>query len=382
MSALLEHKTQFDIQDAVSLLDFTQNHSEEYAQVICSFQECVLSNLARMKQLAGIDSPEVVDFELKASFLTRNQLSSYYLQPEVLNRILNFERFNYSVVNLFTSLNQFLDAEIARSNHKYNNIKYPYLWSASGDYFIKYDATQDTYREFHAVRLSTGVPLDFFSVNLLAIRKEDVGGTSGDEIVPYEFDAAEKITSSIQEAIDPLHAFPNGVFQLLSKFAGVILVKRILNNEYCISGTNGSYINRVVLANPELLSSSPLIDALVHECIHGFLFMVNEVDAWLPTIEEAEPYGEQFISYWSGRGLPLRSFLEAHFVWYGLLRFWEFALQHNMYSEKYALERIKLIKSGFAKVNIEAVDARLSKKLTKKLITAIHQMKSSLSINY
>jgi hypothetical protein len=379
MPTLLEQRTRFDIQTTISLLNFTQDHSEEYSQLICAFQECVLTNLARMKRLAGNDSPEVIDFEKKASCLPTEQLESYYLQPEVLNRILTFERQNHSLAHLFTGLNKFLDAEIARNTHEYDTNQYPYLWSAGGDYFIKYDAAKASFREFYANRLATGVPLDFFSINLLALTKEAVGGTPEDELASYEFDEAEKVTCLIGEAIAPLHAFPNGVFQLLSKFASVILVKRILNAEYCISATSGSYINRVVLANPELLSPSVLIDSLVHECIHGLLFMVNELEAWLPTVDEAGQYGEQFTSYWSGRGLALRSFLEAHFVWYGLLRFWEFASQHNLYSQEYAQERIELIKAGFAKVDIEAVNARLSKKLSAKLVAAIKQMKGDLT---
>jgi HEXXH motif-containing protein len=89
------------------------------------------------------------------------------------------------------------------------------------------------------------------------------------------------------------------------------------------SGSNGQYIGRVMLVNAHRQQTTveELADALVHEGIHGFLSMQERVEPW---VHDASLYTDApaVVSPWSGNPLPLRPFLQACFVWYGLTMFW------------------------------------------------------------
>ena len=63
-----------------------------------------------------------------------------------------------------------------------------------------------------------------------------------------------------------------------------------------------------------------IAEALVHEAIHSLLYMQERCHPWVP----AELYAPvpRVVSPWRGRNLALRPFLQACFVWYGILQFW------------------------------------------------------------
>jgi HEXXH motif-containing protein len=89
------------------------------------------------------------------------------------------------------------------------------------------------------------------------------------------------------------------------------------------SGSNGEYVGRVVLVNSdqERVSIEEVVDALVHEAIHGFLYMHESVEPWV--VDRSLYTDEAAIeSPWSGTLLPVRPFMQACFVWYGLAMFW------------------------------------------------------------
>ncbi|WP_189278782.1 aKG-HExxH-type peptide beta-hydroxylase [Kitasatospora griseola] len=62
------------------------------------------------------------------------------------------------------------------------------------------------------------------------------------------------------------------------------------------------------------------VDALVHEAVHGLLYMIEEQESWFT--DRAAWRTSSMRSPWSGRDLPLHSFVHACFVWFALLCFW------------------------------------------------------------
>ncbi|MFJ9696303.1 aKG-HExxH-type peptide beta-hydroxylase [Kitasatospora sp. NPDC101183] len=63
-----------------------------------------------------------------------------------------------------------------------------------------------------------------------------------------------------------------------------------------------------------------LMDAVLHEAVHGLLYMVEEQESWFT--DPAAPWASSMRSPWSGRDLPLHSFVQACFVWFALVCFW------------------------------------------------------------
>ncbi len=114
------------------------------------------------------------------------------------------------------------------------------------------------------------------------------------------------------------------------------------------SGSNGQYVGRVVLVNADVAGSpvEEVADAIVHEAIHGFLYMHECVEPWvrgysLYTDEGAIP------SPWSGNLLPVRPYMQACFVWYGLAMFWAQHIDRNVFDQKVTYELLNRALIGF-----------------------------------
>ncbi|MFD7643446.1 HEXXH motif-containing putative peptide modification protein [Kitasatospora sp. NPDC059795] len=62
------------------------------------------------------------------------------------------------------------------------------------------------------------------------------------------------------------------------------------------------------------------VDAVIHEAVHCLLYMIEEQENWFT--DQAAAWGSSMRSLWSGRDLPLHSFVHACFVWFALTCFW------------------------------------------------------------
>ena len=92
------------------------------------------------------------------------------------------------------------------------------------------------------------------------------------------------------------------------------------------SFSNKPVVGRMGLANADSdwWSISKIADAIVHEAIHALIYKIELTDSlYLDDSVEHESFTA--VSPWSGRTLPLHSFVHACFVWFGLWNFWGLA---------------------------------------------------------
>jgi hypothetical protein len=146
----------------------------------------------------------------------------------------------------------------------------------------------------------------FLSVNERAITLERLA------------DARDLAAESSGEALDAVRA--------LTK----VLVLRIDPRRSFSSGSTGLYVGRTVLGNPHApgVTAPEVAEALVHEAIHSALYMLEWEQPWVPV--ELYTNDQRVLSPWSGRLLPVRPFLQACFVWFGLANFWAAALKRGV----------------------------------------------------
>jgi hypothetical protein len=115
------------------------------------------------------------------------------------------------------------------------------------------------------------------------------------------------------------------------------------------SGTNGRYIGRSFIANPHSQDATHdcLAEAIVHEAIHGLIFRESLRRPWVDGPAALEvPRVE---SPWTGRPLPVRPYLEASFVWFGLVHLWALALRHGVFDYEAAHGRLLRSMRGFCR---------------------------------
>lgn len=126
----------------------------------------------------------------------------------------------------------------------------------------------------------------------------------------------------LEELSSELRAASPRVAAFVLRFTKVLILQRH-GDEPFSSGSNGQFVGRSAVANPQLPSAdgAVLADAVVHEAIHALLYMQELRRGWVleASLYEATP---RITSPWSGRRLPVRAFLQACFVWYGLVNFW------------------------------------------------------------
>jgi hypothetical protein len=86
-------------------------------------------------------------------------------------------------------------------------------------------------------------------------------------------------------------------------------------------------------------------ESLVHEAIHALLYMQERRKAWVTTNLYQGP--QVLISPWTGSRLPLRPFMQACLVWYGLLNLWCAGLLEDQFDPLHVRARIAVALGGF-----------------------------------
>lgn len=222
------------------------------------------------------------------------------------------------------------------------------------------------------------LPLDVASTFALTV---DVVGsrlrrdTPGPPLTPAELQATLLL---LEEACVEIARGVGPAWRVVRDFTKVVM---LLPDEAAptqfSSGSSGQFVGRTVLSNPHLPTVTPvhLAEALVHEAMHSVLYMDEQHDDWV--LDPALYAGPMRIaSPWTGNPLPLRPFLQACFVWYGLLSFWSTALGRCRFDRECVRERIAVAASGFLRGDLLAHVREVKDRLAPPLIGAVAEMQS------
>jgi hypothetical protein len=292
--------------------------------------------------------------------LNYEQKKQLFNSPEILNKILWEENYNYQDLISFFLLA--IEIEKAKSTQTYNYKDFgDRKWSSDGSFFISHDGN-NIFSTFFSPNLpETLIPIDYFSTNIRNVCQEHLPKEW--ETSLYEIEEAENLTNRI---IDIYEKFPTNVKELVKYNTFAILMEKMPSRENLFtSGSDGSYIGRVLICNGHTVEDSVLVDALVHESIHGLLYMIDELNIWQPTRLASEKLGKIITSPWSSNPLNIRNLVQAIYVWYGLYNFWQ--LYGTLFSEKYRKDRLRLIEKGFNKLDLKPFENILLKETYQEL---------------
>jgi hypothetical protein len=195
------------------------------------------------------------------------------------------------------------------------------VWTALGDACIGTDG---------CVRRQPQVPglmaLDFESPLARAV---DLGSPGSKVRPPLTQDEIRTVIARLEASRDGISASSPDLLAFVAGFTKVLVVQRDpADPETFSSGSTGQYVGRSFIANPHLdkVDIVGMAEALVHEAIHSLLYMQERRRAWVSDPELRQPV-PRVVSPWSGVRLAVRPYLQACFVWYGLLNFWGLALE-------------------------------------------------------
>jgi hypothetical protein len=218
------------------------------------------------------------------------------------------------------------------------------LWSALGDFRVLTDGS--VRQEWLIPGM---IPIDLGSPHARSTATDEMQRDGAClNFVEFSELEAHSLLVTLQTAGEAIRATSLQVHEFICMFTRVLVcVKDAVAPSSFASGTTGQYIGRSFLANPQLdsVDSVAIADAMLHESIHGYLFMLEREHRWV----SAQLYrGNDWItSPWSGAKLRIRPYLQACFVWYGLLQFWCLALETGRWSEQGIRNRIRTSALGF-----------------------------------
>lgn len=334
---------------ASNILAFDTDATDLHNLVEYAYTEAIKDKWnSLLEQLKNVHPATYDSWQDKISLLSAENFHPSFLKPEFTDKLLNYKPKYFDwVINM---LDGYLDAEIAKASGGFDIDKYKQLWTCNGDFLLKYDPASGTFKSFESFMFSERTFMDFFSPACFDDNnKEEIGREPGVAVGPFEIDEAMAIGELMMDSISPLEEHFLAPLQLIDRCTNVIVMKKYSGDEYFYSSSNGAYIGTSYLVNPQVANAEMIINALVHEATHSLILAIDVCDQWMPG--HSDPRTEQQIaSHWTGRPLPIRSYLQAQFVWFGLYNFWKHAVDRKIYNQSYAAERLTYISNGFKKM--------------------------------
>lgn len=177
--------------------------------------------------------------------------------------------------------------------------------------------------------------------------------------------------ASVQRGLQRTSATIHG---FVARFTKVLVLQRDDTQSFS-SGSNGDFVGRSVIANAHTVTEADIADGIVHESIHALLYMQEEQQPWVLDDSLYQPI-PRIISPWSERKLPVRPFLQACFVWYGLLHLWALAGQQGTFDAARARLLFKRAATGFLRGSLTDALAPYRDGLTDDVVAVIGEMQS------
>ena len=206
-------------------------------------------------------------------------------------------------------------------------------WTALGDFYLAPEEPVEEHAPASASNLSFrgetfrapkvgNIVLDAFR----PFTKTDFPSPLG-EASNHTPEELELITSRLEQSLEQINKISPTARTAIDALVQVIsLVRAPQSMKGTQSFSNKPVIGRMGLANADSdrWSINKIADAIVHETIHALIYKIELTNClYLDDLIESEPL--KIVSPWSGRALPLHSFVHACFVWFGLWSFWRLA---------------------------------------------------------
>lgn len=306
---------------------FVRVHNDYLNRVTYALEEAVW--------LVKADRPQLGKrLATKLELASDEALMRVLLAPETTKRLLWRDAFPIAAVGEF--LCQSLTAEAVRGGLRQQVDQS--AWTALGDCMVMQSGDVSASDPIEGV-----LPVDLDSPNASA---ELLGATEGTvSWKTLERQKREPVLRDLGLAYRGIIASSPVFDTFLPKFARVIVLRRDDHPQFC-SFSSRYHVGRITLINPHLIDEVLQAEALVHEAVHSLLFMQDQRPFWGLQWTGGEEPGNA-LSPWTGRPLPVSTFLQACFVWYGLFTFWGHASCAESFPSSNIRARVARSASGF-----------------------------------
>jgi hypothetical protein len=265
--------------------------------------------------------------------------------PETFYRITLLRK---EPVDAIISLCNFLNGEAAF--HGLGPIDKDYV-TALGDFYYSEDPPQRfediNGREAHAAyapRFAETIPIDFASPNCATVQESD----DKREYLSYSADEKAVVCEKLDEAFSQIERVSEAAAYLIKQHIKVVIPLKAAQGGYG-STSQPHFPGRVLLRGVEICPPASLATNLVHESIHQVMYILEWGGPFF--IEDADARAVRVKSLWTGRDLPLHSFIHACFVWYGLANFWTQTAASEVFQTADVEKQLTRSMAGFVNQN-------------------------------
>lgn len=333
-------------------------HAEYVELVEAAFSDFV-------NRLAVSDPDRSADILELAAGIESSTFSSFLVAPEVTFRLLWPRRQEVQDTALFLALA--LRAEASRHGPQ-QCFSVP-TWTVTGDVCFHQDGSRTVFEHgLEDLRIDFGSPY---------ARHVDLEGTRAYLLAPRApLSSLDQtiVLEKLSNALDGIKASKPECAWFIFRFTKMLTAQTdLVAPDRFSSGSTGQFVGRTAL---QITKATPakLAEAILHEAIHSYLYMGEQRERWVldPELYQAR---EPIMSPWTEAPLQLRPYLQACFVWFGLLQFWAEAYGADRFPPNEMRERIVQAASGFLGPSL--VDRTgVADRLNADLCIAIRRMQS------
>jgi hypothetical protein len=238
-------------------------------------------------------------------------------------------------------------------------------WSALGDFFLSEEGI------IIAQTPISGLVIDAASPAATCFKSSNALDQSLQLSCYTDLSLKAKALSCFQAAMDGLEAVDTRLAAFVRKFTRVANLIVDADGRFS-SGSTGEYVGRSIFCNAHssAVDAGILAEALVHESIHSLLYMHETCEPWVAS-DDLRANDAVVVSPWTGVRLPLRNYLQACFVWFGLAEFWSMAHGSDAFPVNQCVARYKAAARGFNSAplgdNIASFQMQIAPELLDKL---------------
>ena len=244
------------------------------------------------------------------------------------------------------------------------------VWTPVGDMCFRHDGSV-----FEAPTIRRQLAADFASPFARTTDTGVPGGVPTAARQPMTTASQAVALTKLRSAADRIALSGERIWAFVATFTKALVIQPDPDLSGFASGSSGQFVGRSALWNvqSEGVDEIDVAEGFVHEAIHSVLYMQERLRPW---VHKQELYGPELriTSPWTGNLLPLRPFLQACFVWYGLTNFWLAALRATVFQRERVNERLSQALCGFVKGNLLSRVDEYRQHLSPELLATVRDL--------
>ena len=300
------------ILSAIPVLQF--NGPEETlpgARTLHAYQDLALNQFQSLVDTIDAQKPGFKQTVVESGFYDKRD---FVISPEIWNlgRWVDPAEVEY--------ISKFIEVAIAaeRSYLGQEVFETSPLWTVNGECFIRPRPDGQSPFKYQAPQLLGRLSMDFLSPYCSYLSNGQMGEPEETATADYDFEDIEKLTQHFSQALAPVDKQWNQLKMFIRDFTRHLVLK--VNPAIPFScGSTRTYVGRSVFCNSEAVPEPILAKEVVHESVHSFLYMLEELNPWMPSWEVSGKIGTNDPSVRTGNNISQVSFAQAVYVWYALI---------------------------------------------------------------